>query len=194
MRGCFIMDTLEGEIWKDVVGYEGLYKVSNLGRVFSLKRKVLNKRNIKPRMLKLHRTNKYCFVSLCKDRKRRLRCEKVHRLVAMAFIQNPNNKPCVNHINNNGFDNRVENLEWVTNYENIQHAKKLGIYKDKCFKGEDCHNAIKTEEIIHNIRNDYDSEPKPHPKGFQRRLAEKYNTGYKQIWKIVHRHIWKHLT
>lgn len=120
------------EIWKDIKGYEGLYQVSNLGRVRSLPRgEGYSKRNhihyLKPdRSLK----NKgeyetfYERVTLCKEgiTKR----YSVHRLVAQAFIPNPDNKPHINHIDCDGTHNWVENLEWVTHSENMLWCHKLG--------------------------------------------------------------------
>lgn len=99
------------EIWKDVNGYTGLYQISNLGNV---------KRNNK--ILKPYFNSKgYYRVDLYKDG-----IEKkytVHRLVAEHFIPNPDNKPCIDHINTNKTDNRVENLRWVTHKENNNNPK-----------------------------------------------------------------------
>ena len=105
------------EVWKDIAGYEGLYQVSNLGRVKSL---------YTGNMLKMlpHSTGYYA-VALYKKRIPK-RCI-VHRLVAMAFIENPENKPTVNHKNGNKHDNRVNNLEWATHQEQQQHALKTGL-------------------------------------------------------------------
>ena len=100
------------EIWKPVGWYEGLYEVSNLGRVKSLKfwkSKILNPRY-----------NRYCRVWLYINLK--MFNIQVHRLVAKAFIPNPENKKCVNHINGVRKDNRIDNLEWCTNKENTKHA------------------------------------------------------------------------
>ena len=98
------------EIWKDVEGYEGLYKVSNLGRIFGIKRNGV----LKPGK------GRYDFVVLCKNG---VRHEiSVHRLVAKAFCPNPHNKPEVNHINEIAEDNRASNLEWCTRLENIRHG------------------------------------------------------------------------
>lgn len=110
---------MEQEIWKDVVGYEGKYKVSNLGNVLSVKKdKILTPKNNHDgyKRIQLWEKCKAKFVS-------------IHRLVAEAFIPNPDNKPFVNHINGVKDDNVVENLEWVTQKENIVHAWENGLSK-----------------------------------------------------------------
>ena len=104
------------EIWKDIPGYEGLYQVSNLGNVKSVHWNHSNKiRTIKP-----FNNNGYWRVVLYKDRMHKKFL--VHVLVAKSFIPNPQNKPCVNHIDGNGHNNMISNLEWVTFSENTRHA------------------------------------------------------------------------
>ena len=116
------------EVWKDIKGYEGLYQVSNLGRVKSLARKIKLKQYIKdtPEMvmkLDLNRRG-YLYVHLCKNGK--YKAYRVHRLVADAFVENPEHKEQVNHIDRNVLNNKSCNLEWCTNAENMEHAKKTG--------------------------------------------------------------------
>ena len=119
------------EIWKDVKGYEGLYQVSNIGRIKSLPRKTNNQYNNGLIRKLVIRNNGYYFINLYKNNKSKL--FTVHRLVAIAFLCNPNNLPCVNHIDGNKLNNNVNNLEWCTYHENEIHAflKKLKkpIYK-----------------------------------------------------------------
>ena len=109
------------EIWRDVIGYDGLYRVSNMGRIHG------PRRILKPGA----DGGGYLAVNLCKDGKQIL--TKVHRIVAMAFISNPDNKVEVDHINRNRQDNRSENLQWATKRENmlntVRHdGKRYGIY------------------------------------------------------------------
>ena len=104
------------EVWKDVPGYEGLYQVSSTGNVKSLP-KMCGFRKDKGKILSpFINTSGYELVTLCKNNNQKH--FQVHRLVAMAFIPNINNKPQVDHINRVRTDNRVENLRWVTVSEN----------------------------------------------------------------------------
>ncbi len=100
------------EIWKDIPGYKGLYQVSNLGSV-----KRLNKNNEK--ILKNRIRDGYFAVSLSKNGIRK--DGKISRMVAIAFVDNPFNYNIVNHIDGNKQNNNYENLEWVSNRENIHH-------------------------------------------------------------------------
>ena len=109
------------EVWRDVKGYEGLYQVSDQGRVKSLERTFINKigreRYVKECFLKPGADGGgYLRVGLCDGEKRKT--FKVHRLVCEAFHENPDNKPQVNHINEIKTDNRASNLEWATAREN----------------------------------------------------------------------------
>ncbi len=122
------------EVWKDVVGYEGLYLVSNLGRVKNIKyrhgSKIASKEGkivVRDKILKPFPTRKgYMYIELKKLNGEGKTC-KVHRLVMDAFTE-PHPDMQVNHINGIKSDNRLENLEWVTQSENIRHAIRTGLY------------------------------------------------------------------
>lgn len=126
------MGKVQKEIWKNIVGFEGRYQISNFGRVKSLSRRVncpLNgHRTIGERVLKLNlNTGGYKIVSLGASGNGNSTMRLVHRLVASGFIPNPNNKPCVNHLDGNKSNNHFSNLEWVTYSENeIYSYSRLG--------------------------------------------------------------------
>lgn len=116
----------EKEVWKPIDGYIGLYEVSNYGRVKSLKRTVWHKGNgcymtLSERIMKLRkRKDDYLDVPLHKDGK--VRRYLVHRLVSVAFIPNPDNLPQINHLDEDKENNCIDNLEWITCKENINHG------------------------------------------------------------------------
>ena len=133
------------EIWKDIPGYEGYYQVSSLGRVKSLRRvhkkphaktKKLCDYSVPERLMSLSRSccsgrrkkKYYLRVGLSKDGI--TKTFGVHRLVALSFIENPERKPQVNHIDGNPLNNALDNLEWVTNSENQVHAFENGLKGD----------------------------------------------------------------
>lgn len=119
------------EIWRPVQGYEGFYEVSSLGRVRSLDRTITamgkygqyGERTYKGKILKPYDSEGYWNVDLIVSGKRTR--AGIHRLMAKAFIPNPDNLPLVNHINENRKDNRVENLEWVTYRENTVYGTAI---------------------------------------------------------------------
>ena len=107
------------EIWKDIEGYEGLYQVSNLGRV-----KSLNYNRTKKEKILKPRSNKDGYLRVVLYKEGKSKQYLVHRLVAQAFIPNPDNKPQVNHKDDNKTNNKVENLEWVTSKENANYGTR----------------------------------------------------------------------
>lgn len=134
---CYnIYEVIDMEKWVDVKDYEGLYKVSNRGRVKSLGRYQQNysKKQWRPEEIKSARTDPqgYKMMDLYKNGKQKT--VRVHRLVALAFIPNPENKPTVNHIDGDRNNNAVENLEWATFEEQNRHFYQRGLKSEKNIK------------------------------------------------------------
>ena len=177
------------EIWKDIKGYEGYYQVSNLGRVKSLDRVATYSdkkvHHLKGRVLKPMVTKHgYEIVDLRKDRKRKT--SKVHRLVAIAFLDNPKNKPQVNHIDGVKLNNNLNNLEWVTNAENIRHAYKKGLINTA--KGERHAQSKITKEQVLEIRDIYS-------KGglTQEQVGQLFGIDQTHVSDIVNKRSWTHI-
>ena len=120
------MSNYNTEIWKDIIGYEGLYQISSFGNIKSFDRAVLGKggkpRNIKGQDIKKRLNKGYLVVGLNKDGINKLKL--VSRLVAIHFIENKDNKPEVNHIDEDKQNNKIDNLEWVTPKENSNHGTR----------------------------------------------------------------------
>jgi hypothetical protein len=128
------------EIWKNIEGYEGLYQISNLGRVKLIKSgKIINS---------TLGFNKYYLITLRKNGKPK--SFRLHRLICQSFIDNLENKPYVNHKNGIKTDNSLENLEWCTPRENIIHAKKLGLMR---YVKQENHGSSKlTKKDVYKIK------------------------------------------
>ena len=138
------------EEWRDIAGYEGLYQVSNLGRVKSLENEFSKKQKIRKLT---RRKNGYLKLQLHKNGVKKT--IEVHRLVAEAFIPNPDNKPQVNHKNCNREDNRLENLEWCTIKENVTYILTVVNRTNTYIK-----NHYKNNEKIINLVNELEKEIK----------------------------------
>ncbi len=165
---------LPGEEWRDVVGYEGYYQVSNLGRVRSFRHskiKILNPDLSKAGYLRASLKSRKCFV---------------HVLVAQAFIPNPEGKRQVNHISGDKANNRVENLEWTTGSENQKHAYSTGLHPSGCNRP----NAKLTAEQVREIRRD--CVPGDPERGFKP-FARKFNVSNETIKKVYYRETYKNV-
>ena len=110
---------MKEEIWKDIKGYEGKYQISNMGRVKSLNYRNTGKEKI---MKPYDNGHGYLKIKLCKDGK--VKKYRINRLVALAFLENPNSLPEVNHKNEDKTDNRVENLEWCSRSYNVNYGTR----------------------------------------------------------------------
>lgn len=219
------------EVWKDVPGYEGFYKVSNKGRIQSLTRKIRNNtqkkltddnlkeiRSMKRQQIptkniarcfgvthqaityqlskqeesctfkregkvldQSENTYGYPVVGLCKDSK--IVTRPVHRLVAQAFIPNPEEKPEVNHKDGNKKNNLCTNLEWNTSEENRRHALETGLFNSKGSKNP---NSKLTEEDVIKIRSRIMAGEQ------QKLIAREYKITQEMVSLIKRRRFWKH--
>lgn len=175
------------EIWKPIKGYEGLYEVSNLGRIKAFKKQV-NKG-------KCNRSWEEHCLNYGKDKSGYFRTNlskngtnktvKVHRIVAQAFIPNPENKPTVNHKNGIKTDNRAENLEWATQSENMQHACDNQLKRND---GEHNSQSKLTWENVRYIRSVYKQKD---PLFGAIPLSKKFGVHRKTISRIAAYQYWK---
>lgn len=147
---------LTKELWRDVVGYEGLYAVSSFGRIKSLERMTSNGARLLPEKIlsQIRQKSGYMRVLLYRDGVRKF--VPVHRVVAEAFIENKDNLPCIDHINAIRSDNRVDNLRWVTHKQNTQHMIEMGHYHNNSYAivGEEAIENCKKRQMKPIIRND----------------------------------------
>lgn len=152
------------EIWKDIKGYEGYYQISSFGRIRGKDRLVFHhfysneiKSNLKiykGKIMSSSLVRGYNGITLHKNNISSTK--RVCRLVAMVFIPNPENKPCVNHIDGNKLNDSFENLEWVTYVENMKHAFENDLVNNP--KGADCKQSkkvinIKTNKVFDTIKD-----------------------------------------
>ena len=163
---------IDGEEWRDIVGYEGLYQISNFGRIKSFHYK-------NPSVLRVSISNSgYKRLVLSKNGKYESVC--IHVLVAKAFIPNLENKREVNHKDGDKSNNCVDNLEWVTRSENMKHAHKNKLLNLKY--GAENPIAKLTVDDVEYIRKNY----KSHDKNFSgRALARKFGVSNDTIYKVV---------
>ena len=164
------------EIWKDIEGYEGLYQISNKGKVYSLRLE---------KFLKFSKNKKgYLQVQFTVNCK--FKTFKIHRLVALAFIPNPFNLPEVNHKDGDKLNNNDWNLEWNTSQQNILHAIRTGLRV--AAKGEKQHSAKLIEKEVLEIRELYKTG-----KYSQKEIGNKYNVHKGTIQAIIANVHWKHI-
>lgn len=176
------------EIWKDIKDYEGLYQVSNYGAVKSLSKSWATGNNNairkKSETIMKQATDSTGYKQVWLSKNNSPKNTLVHRLVAMAFIDNINNKKCVNHINSIRNDNRVENLEWCTHSENIIHC--ISKNRKNTQIGINHWMTVLSENDVINIREL--SKSMTHQK-----ISEKYPVTRRTVGNIINRKIWKHI-
>lgn len=141
----FNLESQYGEVWKTIIGYEGIYEISSHGRL-----KTHNWRATKRTMIVTPKITNEGYLKYQLQKECVITYILAHRLVAIYFISN-NIQLEVNHINGIKADNNVANLEWCTRKENMVHASKNNLYKN-CPKGEDHKKSILTNEIIKRIK------------------------------------------
>ena len=167
------------EVWKPIPNFSR-YEASNFGRLKSLS----YRRSGIPRIMKPSpNEDGYLLTKLVND-DGNFKSIRAHRVVAIAFIPNPNGKPEINHINGIKTDNRPENLEWVTMQENMNHAVRTGLKA----KGERIARAILTEVQVLEIK----SKHKPY-KYTRKMLCKEYGVSDNGIKEVLLRKTWKHI-
>ena len=165
------------EEWARIPDMDAEYYISSIGRVRSFTRRA-NGRILKLRVSRLG----YSRYSLLRDGTSRH--ASGHRMVALAFIPNPEGKPCVNHINNDPLDNRAENLEWCTHKENMAHSARQGRRPD--FRGIKNPSSKLSPEQVMEIRATYS-------RGLGQVLGDRYGVSKTLIQKIARRELWKNI-
>lgn len=182
-------ESMEREIWKSIKGHEGIYSVSSFGRVRSEFRVICRcngyRQTIREKILRFSLT-KCGYASIPLSGKN----FRVHRLVAEAFIPNPDNKETVNHIDGVKLNNRLENLEWATRSEQSIHAIEMGLHKPPPSKKGEEHSQSKiTEFIVMEMVEDWNNYKVKNLDD----LCNKYKLSKGYISVIFSRKCWKHL-
>ena len=171
------------EIWIDIPDYVNLYKISSYGRILSLAKQGFDGRFLTEKILKCSNDkNGYKLVFLYKNGKKKV--FKVHRLIAILFIENNKNLPCVNHRDNDKKNNHVKNLEWVNDKMNKAHAISLNLMP----KGESVFGSKLNKEDVIKIRNLYYQN-----KLSQQNIADMFNIQPTTVSGIIRGRIWRHI-
>ncbi len=172
-------EPIENEVWVDVIGYKGLYQVSNWARVKSLERVYFcgeyKREVILPEIImKTSLIKGYPALRLSKDGVKKLFC--IHRLVGVHFIENPNKYPCINHKNSIRNDNRIENLEWCTYSYNCEHGFRVGGRVQKKGIDDELSKPFEVTNVLNNIKSIYYS---------QREAAKALGTSQTSIYRAI---------
>ena len=182
---------MEEEIWKDVMGFEGYYLVNNFGDIMSAERIIPNKRGFdcfNEGIILKQRTRDDGYLDIGFRVNNHVYKMLSHRVVAEAFIPNPENKPYVNHKNGIKTDNSVGNLEWCTAKENTEHAINNGLTVLSFGKGEDHYKSVLKNLDIPVIRE-------MHKNGMTNiDISNLYGCCSKTIQQVTAGKTWKHIT
>lgn len=165
------------ELWLPVLGFEDMYLVSNKGRIKSLH----SGKVLKPRI------NKYGYQQLTLYRDSKKKTKVVHRLVAIAFIDNPDTLKTVNHKDLNKLNNKISNLEWMSALDNTRHAKRLGAMKGRQWGSDNFSaklNEIDVIEMFYLYKN---------KNYLQRDIAELFNVSRATVCNILNGKSWRHM-
>jgi len=179
------------EVWKDIPDFEGIYQVSNFGRVKSLERLTKNKQGTclrKEKLLTLNISNKgYAKVKLYNTNKNIKKTIFVHKLVGVCFLDNLNQYKEINHIDGDKLNNKMDNLEWCSRSHNVKETYRLNLKKEETYKGEGNATSKLKEQDVLLIR-------KLHKQGMSNKeLAIKFNVVSGTIGFIVNNQTWKHI-
>ena len=175
------------EIWKDIQGYEGLYRVSNLGRVKSLRsthynHKIKSTVVVKREKILALATDTKGYLRVCLHKNNKANTQKVHRLVASAFIENPNNYPCVNHKDENKQNNNVDNLEWCDSKYNCNYGttqqRRADKTKKKVAQISKDGSIVKVWDSVNDASNDLNEDATQLSKWLNGRHKPRYIKDY----------------
>ena len=173
--------------WHPIPGWDGLYEITGDGRVRSLGRVAANGNRYSGKEMTILIRGKYKYVQFRRIGSKK-KSERVHRLLALTFIPNPNNWPHVNHIDGNGLNNSLDNLEWCTHAQNMAHASRMGLMA-KPGSGKSPGNARLSEESAKALIADYRRGGVT-----KRQLAAKYSVGFHVVKAAVTGRNYGHVT
>lgn len=191
-----------GEEWRDIPGLVGFYQASNLGRIRSIPRTRRGKgKSVRPCpgvVLSLFLYGKPPYLGFRASTGDSVRSIRAHRGVAMAFVPNPENKPCVNHKDSNPFNNAASNLEWVTHRENCVHASRAGRLPSGAshhsktkpwlvLRGSSAARAVLTEASVAEMRKRNERGEK------KAALAREYGVSQTSAGRAINRNSWRHV-
>ena len=173
------------ELWKDIEGYEGLYQVSNLGRIRSTEH-IDRLGRLKPSTIRKVHDNGRGYLKVLLKENSKQKNFLVHRLVAIAFLEKPQNKDYINHKDGNKQNNRVDNLEWCNRSENMKHSYSLGLSKIRKCENANWHKL--TQKEVDYIRKN----AKPYDSVFSyEQFIKKFNVSSTTIKYICYGKSWK---